>query len=55
MIELELDHMVEDMDTRMQYQGIKFEQYLQMVGKTMADFRNESKETAEKTLNFLLF
>ena len=50
MIELELDHMVEDMDTRLQYQGIKFEQYLQMVGKTMADFRNESKETAEKSI-----
>ena len=50
MVELELDHMVEDMDTRMQYQGIKFEQYLQMVGKTMAEFRNESKETAEKTI-----
>ena len=50
MVELELDHMVEDMDNRMQYQGIKFEQYLQMVGKTMAEFRNESKETAEKTI-----
>ena len=50
MIELELDHMVEDMDNRLQYQGMKFEQYLTMIGKTMADFRNESKETAEKSV-----
>ena len=50
MIELELDHMVEDMDNRLQYQGMKFEQYLTMIGKTMADFRSESKETAEKSV-----
>ena len=50
MVEIELDHMVEDMDARLQYQGMKFEQYLTMIGKTMADFRNESKETAEKSI-----
>ena len=38
------------MDNRLQYQGMKFEQYLTMIGKTMADFRNESKETAEKSV-----
>ena len=54
MIELELDHMVEDMDNRLQYQGMKFEQYLKMVGKTMEEFRKESRETAEKTIKMRL-
>ena len=50
MVEIELDNMVEDMNRRLQYQGINFDQYLNMIGRTMADFRNESKETAEKSV-----
>lgn len=50
MIEIELDNMVEDMNRRLQYQGINFDQYLNMIGRTMADFRSESKETAEKSV-----
>jgi trigger factor len=54
MIEVELDNMVQDMDRRLSYQGIKFEQYLKMVGKTMADFRSENKETAVKSIKMRL-
>ena len=50
MVEIELDNMVEDMNRRLQYQGINFDQYLNMIGRTMADFRSESKETAEKSV-----
>lgn len=50
MVEIELDNMVEDMNRRLQYQGINFDQYLNMIGRTMADFRAESKETAEKSV-----
>ena len=50
MVEIELDNMVEDMNRRLQYQGINFDQYLNMIGRTMADFRNESKETAETSV-----
>jgi len=47
MIDLELDGMVEDMGRRLQYQGITFEQYLQMIGKTMEDFRKDNQEAAK--------
>jgi len=50
MVEIELDNMVEDMNRRLQYQGINFDQYLNMIGRTMADFRSESKETAENSV-----
>ena len=54
MIEIDLDNMVQDMDRRLSYQGIKFEQYLKMIGKTMADFRKESTETATKSIKMRL-
>ena len=54
MIELELDQMVQDMDTRLRYQGLKFEQYLKMLGKTMADFRKDNVETAKKSIKMRL-
>ena len=50
MIEMEIDHMAQDIETRLSYQGIKLEQYLQMMNKTMADFRNENKEQAENSI-----
>ena len=46
MIETEIDNMVKDIETRLMYQGMKFDQYLQMVGKTMEEFRKESEEQA---------
>ena len=50
MIEMEIDNMAKDIETRLSYQGMKLEQYLQMMNKTMEDFRNESKEQAERSV-----
>ena len=50
MIELEIEGMAEDMNRRLSYQGVTFEQYLQMIGKTMEDFRKEGEEQAEKAV-----
>ena len=50
MIETEIDNMVKDMEARLSYQGIKLDQYLQMVGKTMEEFRKENEETAKNSV-----
>ena len=50
MIEMEIDHMAQDIETRLSYQGMKLEQYLQMMNKTMEDFRNENREQAENSI-----
>ena len=50
MIETELDNMIKDMEQRMAYQGMKFEQYLQMIGKSMEDFRKENEEVAKNSV-----
>ena len=54
MIELEIDNMEKDMDRRLAYQGINLEQYLQMLGKTKIDFRNESQEPAKENIKLRL-
>ena len=48
MIDTEIDNMQQDISTRLSYQGMKFDQYLQMIGKTKQEFRDEYKEQAEK-------
>ena len=50
MIEMEIDNIAKDVETRLSYQGMKLEQYLQMMNKTMEDFRNENKEQAERSV-----
>ena len=50
MVETELDNMIKDMETRMSYQGIRMEQYLQMMGKTMEEFRKENEEQAKTSV-----
>ena len=47
MVEMEVDNMVRDIEQRLTYQGLNYAQYLQMMGKTEADARNEMKEQAE--------
>ncbi len=47
MIETELDNMVKDIETRLSYQGMKMDMYLQMIGKTMEEFRKEGEEQAK--------
>ena len=54
MIDLELDNMIEDMDRRISYQGINLDQYLQMIGKSKEDFRNENRKQAEESLKLKL-
>ena len=54
MIELEIDNMEQDMDRRLSYQGINLEQYLQMLGKTKVDFRNESQEPEKQNIQIRL-
>ena len=54
MIEYEIDEMIQDMDRRLSYQGMNIEQYLKFINKSMADFREESKETAEKSVKMRL-
>ena len=50
MIEMEIDNAVRDIETRLSYQGMKLEQYLQMMGKTMSEFRKEYEEQAQKSV-----
>ena len=46
MVELETDNMIKDMEQRMSYQGLKFDQYLKMMNKTESDFRKEYEPQA---------
>ena len=46
MIETEIDNMVKDIEQRLSYQGLKLEQYLQMMGKTNEDMRKEYEPQA---------
>lgn len=46
MIELEIDNMLKDIEQRLSYQGLKLEQYLQMMGKSEADMRKEYEPQA---------
>ena len=46
MIEMEIDNMLKEIEQRMSYQGLKLEQYLQMMGKSMEDMRKEYEPQA---------
>ncbi len=50
MIDTELDNMVKDVETRLSYQGMNMEMYLQMIGKTMEEFRKEGEEQAREAV-----
>ena len=50
MYETEIDNMANDLATRLSYQGMKLDQYLKLIGKTEADFREEMRPQAEKTV-----
>ena len=49
-IEIEIDNMIKDMEDRLSYQGLKLNQYLQIMGKTEKDLRGELKEQAQKNI-----
>ena len=50
MIEMEIDNMIRDMETRLSYQGLNLNQYLQMMGRTEENIREDFKEQAEKSI-----
>ena len=50
MIETEIDNMVKDIEGRLSYQGLKLDQYLQMIGKTEIEMRKEFEEQAQKSV-----
>jgi len=54
MIETETDNMIKDIEQRLMYQGLKLEQYLQMMNKTEADMRKELAEQAERQVKVKL-
>ena len=46
MIENQIDRMVQEMEYRLSYQGLKLADYLKYVGKSMEDFRKDYTEQA---------
>jgi trigger factor len=54
MVDMEIEGMADDMNRRLSYQGISFEQYLQMVGKTMDDFKADNQEAAKSSAKMKL-
>lgn len=50
MVDYRADKMLEDYANRIQSQGIKFEDYLRMMGMTMDDMRAQSKTAAERNV-----
>lgn len=46
MIETEIDNMLKDIEQRLSYQGLKLDQYLQMMGKTQEEMRKEYEPQA---------
>ena len=50
MIETEVDNMVKDIEQRLSYQGLKMDQYLQMMGKKMEDLRKEYEPHATESI-----
>ena len=50
MIETEIDNMENDMKSRLQYQGLTLDSYLQMIGKTKQEFRKDYEEQAKEAV-----
>lgn len=50
MIETEVENMLKDIDMRLSYQGLKLEQYLQMLGKTEEDMKKEYEPQATEAV-----
>lgn len=50
LIERELDHILEDFNMRLMYQGLNIDAYLQYVNTTMEEFKAERRVDAEKNV-----
>ena len=50
MIETEIDNMEKEIESRLKYQGMNLDNYLQMIGKTKEEFRKEYEEQANNSV-----
>ncbi len=50
MIETEVENMVKDIESRLSYQGLKLDQYLQMLGKTEEELKKEYEPQATEAV-----
>ena len=50
MVELETENMLKDIEQRLSYQGMKLEQYLQMLGKTVEEMKKEYEPQATEAI-----
>ena len=50
MVELETENMLRDVEQRLSYQGLKLEQYLQMMGRTMEEMQKEYEPQAVEAI-----
>ena len=50
MVETEVDNMLKDIEQRLSYQGLKLEQYLQMMGKTQDEMKKEYEPQAIESI-----
>ena len=48
MVDRQLDYMIQEMEFRMSYQGLKLEDYFKYTGMTMDDLRQQNREEAQK-------
>lgn len=54
LVEHELDHVMQDMEYRLMYQGLKLEDYAKYLNKTVEEIRADRKKDAEKSLKIRL-
>ena len=54
LVEHELDHVMQDMEYRLMYQGLKLEDYANYINKTVDEIRADRKKDAEKSLKIRL-
>lgn len=54
LVEHELDHVMQDMEYRLMYQGLKLEDYAKYLNKTVDEIRADRKKDAEKSLKIRL-
>lgn len=50
MIEIEVDNMIKDIEQKLSYQGLKLDQYLNMMNKELDDVKEEYKEQAQNAI-----
>ena len=50
MVDMEVDNMIHDFEQRLSYQGLNFEQYLKMIGKTRDEVQTEYEPQAKEAI-----